>query len=149
MSIYVNDSIDFGRVDQVIISGSDISRSTIEDVKRMSVSNSNGEMVPLSSVLTFEYQMAPSIIDRYNLYTSAQLNIDIKQGSSSGTAIKQTENLVFNTLGKNFGYSWTDPAYQEIKSGSPMSTVLILASFMIILFLAAQYKSGKNLFLLF
>ena len=145
-SSYVNDYIDFGRVYQVIMAGSGISRATIEDIKRISITNSNGEMVPLSSVLSFEYQMAPSIIDRYNLYTSAQLNIDIKEGSSSGTAIKQTEDLVFKTLGKNFGYSWTDTAYQEIQSGSSMATVLILAFFMIILVLAAQYESWTNPF---
>ena len=141
---YVNDFIDFGRVYQVVLGGSTTSRATIDDVLKLSVTNSNGDQVPLSAFVSYEYQTAPASISRYNLYTSAEVNVNIADGASSGTAIQQMEDLVKSTLGTSYGYEWTSTAYQELQSGSSMSTIFILAFLMVFLVLAAQYESWTN-----
>ena len=101
-------------------------------------------MVPLSAFITFEYQTAPISIERYNLYSSASINLNVAEDASSGQAIIATEDLVNKTLGNSFGYQWTDTAYQEIQSGSSMSTIFALAFLIVFLVLAAQYESWTN-----
>lgn len=141
---YVNDFVDFGRVYQVVIAGSTTARNTIQDVMKISIANSNGEMVPMASFITFEYQTAPASISRYNLYTSAEINVNLASKASSGEGITAMENLIKKTLGNNYGYQWTSTAYQELQSGSSMGMIFILAFLMVFLVLAAQYESWTN-----
>ena len=141
---YVNDFIDFGRVYQVVLGGATSSRATISDVLGVSIANSQGQMVPLSSFITYEYQTAPASISRYNLYTSAEINVNVADGASSGQAITQMEDLVKKELGNSYGYQWTSTAYQELQSGSSMGSIFLLAFLVVFLVLAAQYESWTN-----
>lgn len=141
---YVNDFIDFGRVYQVVLGGATSSRATISDVLGVSIANSQGQMVPLSSFITYEYQTAPASISRYNLYTSAEINVNVANGASSGQAITQMEDLVKKELGNSYGYQWTSTAYQELQSGSSMGSIFLLAFLVVFLVLAAQYESWTN-----
>ncbi|MGL4293621.1 MAG: efflux RND transporter permease subunit [Bacteroidales bacterium] len=141
---YVNDFVDFGRVYQVVLGGAASSRSTLKDILNVSITNSQGQMVPLSAFITFDYQTAPASISRYNLYTNAEIDVNIAPGASSGEAIKQMEDLVKKQLGNSYGYQWTSTAFQELQSGSSMGTIFILAFLVVILVLAAQYESWTN-----
>lgn len=141
---YVNDFVDFGRVYQVVLGGATASRATINDVLGVSIANSQGQMVPLSSFITYKYQTAPASINRYNLYTAAEINVNVAQGASSGQAIVEMENLVKKQLGNSYGYQWTSTAYQELQSGSSMASIFLLAFLVVFLVLAAQYESWTN-----
>ncbi len=106
--------------------------------------NANGEMVPFSSFTTIEPILGLSLDTSYNMYSSASVTINTAQGASSSDGIKATENLIKNTLGNNFSYSWTGQAYQETESGTTVVLVLIFAVIMTILVLAAQYESWTD-----
>ena len=54
------------------------------------------------------------------------------------------EEIVHQTLGRNFSYAWTGIAYQETQSGTTISFVFIFAIIMTILVLAAQYESWTS-----
>ena len=54
------------------------------------------------------------------------------------------EEIVENTLGKNYSYAWTGEAYQETQSGTTVSIVFIFAIIMTLLVLAAQYESWSD-----
>lgn len=141
---YVNDFIDFGRVYQVVLGGATTSRATIADVMGVSIANSQGEMVPLASFVTYEYQTAPASISRYNLYPSAEINVNVADGASTGQAISQMEDLIKKELGNSYGYQWTSTAFQELQSGSSMGSIFILAFLVVFLVLAAQYESWTS-----
>ena len=141
---YVNDFVDFGRVYQVVLGGATSSRATIEDILAVSITNSQGQMVPLASFITFDYQTAPASISRYNLYTSAEINVNVADGASSGQAISEMEALVKKELGNSYGYQWTSTAFQEQQSGSSMGSIFLLAFLVVFLVLAAQYESWTN-----
>jgi hydrophobe/amphiphile efflux-1 (HAE1) family protein len=141
---YVNDFIDFGRVYQVVLGGSADSRATIDDVLKLSVTNANGDQVPLSAFVSYEFQTAPASISRYNLYSSAEINVNVADGASSGTAIQQMEDLVKSTLGTSYSYAWTSTAFQELQSSSSMGMIFLLAFLMVFLVLAAQYESWTS-----
>ncbi len=141
---YVNDFVEFNRVFQVRMQGDQAARDNINDVLRLSVRNSNGEMVPFSSFTTIEPVMGEASVSRYNMYQSASVTVNPAKGVSSSEGIKAMEELVQETLGKNYSYAWTGIAYQETQSGTTITFVFIFAIVMTILVLAAQYESWTD-----
>ncbi len=141
---YVNDFVEFGRVFQVKIQADANARSRINDVLKLSVRNGTNQMVPFSSFTQIEPVMGLSMDNRYNMYSSASITSNLNQNVSSDAGIKSTENLIHETLGNNFAFSWTGQAYQETQSGATVSIILIFAVIMTILVLAAQYESWTD-----
>ncbi len=141
---YVNDFVDFGRTFQVNIQAEGDARTHPEDILSLSVRNTEGKMVPLSVFATVEPVMGVPSVSRYNMYTSASLNATPAKGVSSSEGIKAMEEIVQNSLGKNFSYAWSGIAYQETQAGTTISFVLIFAIVMTILVLAAQYESWTD-----
>lgn len=141
---YVNDFVDFGRSYQVTVKADGNDTSNINDVLRLSVRNANGEMVPFSSFTTVKEIMGEPSVNRYNLYTTASLTATPANGVSSSEAIQAMEQLVQDTLGKNYSYAWTGEAYQETQAGTTISFVFIFAIVMTILVLSAQYESWTS-----
>ena len=119
-------------------------RAHIDDVMKLSVRNRDGNMVPFSSFTQVEETMGLNLVSRYNMYSSAALTAIPAPGISSSEGMAAMERLVRNTLGTNFGYSWTGEAYQESQSGSTVGLIFGLAILIVILVLAAQYESWTN-----
>jgi hydrophobe/amphiphile efflux-1 (HAE1) family protein len=138
---YVNDYIAFGRVWQVNVGGKAAARAELEDIVALSIVNSQGEAVPLSTFVSFDYTTAPAALTRYNMYRSANIDLSVKSGGSSGNAIRETEALIEAQLGNSFGYQWTGTALQELESGASLVIIYLLAFVLVYLVLAAQYES--------
>ena len=143
-SAYVNDFTTFGRIYQVLLSANAVSREHIEDVLKLSVRNSKGEMVPFSSFTTIEERLGEDLIERYNMYTSASITGSTAKGFSSSETMMSMEALFNRLLGNSFGYEWTGEAYQENKAESSVAVIFILAIVVVILVLAAQYESWTS-----
>lgn len=141
---YVNDFVDFDRTFQVTMQADGTSRANPDDVLKLTVRNSKGEMVPFAAFATMQETMGEPIVNRYNMYTTASLTATPAQGVSSSDGIKAMEEIVTSTLGQNYSYAWTGMAYQENKSGTTVSLVFIFAIIMTLLVLAAQYESWTD-----
>lgn len=141
---YVNDFVEFGRVYEVNVAGQAISTGRIEDVLNLSVKNSEGKMVPFGSFTKVEPIMGAATVDRYNMYTTASVTAIPADGVSSHEGIEAMEKLVTDQLGTNYSYAWTGEAYQETKSGTTVSMVLLFAVAITILVLSAQYESWTD-----
>lgn len=141
---YVNDFVEFGRIYQVKLGAGEASQKTIEDVLRLSVENSRGEMVPFGAFTRVEQTLGMDQINRYNLYQAASITATPAPGSSSGQTIDAVGTLVRNQLGEEFGYEWTSVALQETQAGGTTSVVLLMALLVAYLVLAAQYESWTS-----
>ena len=141
---YVNDFVEFGRIYQVKIEARDQAQRVIDDVLKLSVPNSTGEMVPFSSFTKVEEQLGQNQINRYNMYSTASLTCNVAPGSSTGQAIQEVEALCKEQLGDEFGYERTSVAYQETQAGNTTTIVLIMALIVAFLVLAAQYESWTS-----
>ncbi len=141
---YVNDFVDFGRIFQVKIGAQADNRAQIQDVLKLSVRNSSGNMVPFSSFVTLKEQQGLASISRYNMYPSASLTATVSEGYSSQQSIDAMERLFQSSLGGNFGYEWTGETFQETQSSTSVTTLFILAIVVVILVLAAQYESWTS-----
>ncbi len=143
-SSYVNDFVDFGRTFQVTMQGDAASRKTANDIIKLSVPNSQGEMVPFSTFCSIEPTMGEPSVSRYNMYQTVSLTATPAKGVSSSEGIKAMEEIVKEAVGKNFSYAWSGIAYQETQSGTTISFVFIFAIVMTILVLSAQYESWTD-----
>lgn len=140
----MNDFVEFGRIYQVKIEARDQAQRVIDDVLKLSVPNSAGEMVPFSSFTKVEEQLGQDQINRYNMYSTAALTCNVAPGSSTGQAIQEMEALFKEQLGDEFGYEWTSVAYQETQAGNTTTIVLVMALIVAFLVLAAQYESWTS-----
>ena len=141
---YVNDFIQFGHIYQVRLGAGEQAQMIVEDVLRLSVPNSKGDMVPFSAFTRIEEQLGMDQINRYNMYSTAALTCAPAQGSSSGEAIKEMERLIEEQLGNEFGFEWTSVAYQETQAGNTTPLVFAMALLVVFLVLAAQYESWTS-----
>src|SRR5439155_13831836 len=73
-SLYVNDFNLFGRTFHVTIQADHAARSDATDISRLYVRNSNGGMVPLSTLGQLRPTVGPEFVPHYNLYSSARIN---------------------------------------------------------------------------
>ena len=140
-SAFVNDFNYLGRTFRVTAQADAPYRMTEEDINRIRVRNSDGRMVPLSSIATFEYQSGPSRMPRYNLYPAADLIGDTAPGFSSGEAIATMERLADQILPDGISYEWTELAYQQKQAGDTGMFAFVFAVIFVYLLLVALYES--------
>lgn len=140
-SAFVNDFSYLGRTFRVTAQADAPFRMTPDDIGRIRVKNASGDMVPLSSVVTFKYQSGPSRVPRYNLYPAADLLGTAAPGFSSGEAIASMEKLAAEILPEGISFEWTDLAYQQKTAGNSAIIAFIMAVVFVFLLLVALYES--------
>jgi HAE1 family hydrophobic/amphiphilic exporter-1 len=140
-SYYINDFNQFGQTYKVVMQADGEFRSDLEDLEQFYVRSSQGDMVPLSTLVTTRPVLGPDVAERYNLFRSATLRGNPAEGVSSGAAIGAFEQVADTTLAPGYRYEWTGSAYQEKAAGGQAPVAFALALLFIYLFLVAQYES--------
>ena len=140
-STVINDFNLFGRVYRVKMQADEKFRARPSDLNNFYVRSANGAMVPMNVLAKITLTTGPSAINRYNLFSSASINVTPAEGYSSGDAIAAIERITEDLLPQGMNYEWTGLTYQEIKSAGQMNTALLLAVIFVFLFLAALYES--------
>jgi len=140
-SLYVNDFNKFGRTYQVRVQADAQFRAHAEDIGLLKTRNSNGDMVPLSSVLKMTQSYGPDRAMRYNGFPAADVNGGAAPGYSTGEAQAAVERIAAETLPRGIGYEWTELTYQEKIAGNTLFIILPLSVLLVFLVLAAQYES--------
>jgi hydrophobe/amphiphile efflux-1 (HAE1) family protein len=146
-SAYVNDFNEFGRTWQVRLQAGEKFRASADDIARLDVRNRNGDMIPLGTFIDVRESFGPQMVQRYNLYPSAQINGAPAAGYSSGQALALMEQLARS---KNVAFAWTGMSFQEKQltestriQDNPTFT-LLLSIVLVFLVLAAQYESWTS-----
>ncbi len=133
----------FGRQWQVYVEAEGSSRTAPQNVGRFYVANSNGTLVPLSSITNLESRFGPEFTTRYNEYEAAQINVITAPGVSSGQARKALEEVFAQTMPPEMGFDYQGISYQEQQAaeGISPSAIFGLSLLFVFLILAAQYES--------
>ncbi|AMJ61787.1 efflux RND transporter permease subunit [Bosea sp. PAMC 26642] len=140
-SSYVNDFNKFGRTYTVRAQADAAFRAYPEQIGKLRVRSSSGEMVPLSAVLNVRADAGPERAMRYNGFLASDINAGPAPGYSSGQAQAAVERIAAETLPKGFAFEWTELTYQEILAGNSAMLVFPIAILLVFLVLAAQYES--------
>jgi multidrug efflux pump subunit AcrB len=140
-SAYVNDFNMFGRTYRVTAQADGDFRLDPESVAKIRVRNTEGQMVPLGSLVTFKEIAGPERVPRYNLFPSAEVNGSAQPGISSGQTLQIMRSLAQEVLPQGISFEWTDLSYQEAKVGRTGYYIFVLSVIFVFLALAAQYES--------
>src|SRR5213596_1205045 len=99
-------------------------------------------MVPVSALTRTEFRAGPSVITRFNGFTSALVVGAPAPGKSSGDMLDAVERLAQDKYAaRGVGYAFSGQSYQERASGGQGGLVFGLGLVMVFLVLAAQYES--------
>jgi HAE1 family hydrophobic/amphiphilic exporter-1 len=139
-SSYVNDFNLYGRNFRVVAQADSSYRSSIAEVGKYYVRNSQGNMIPLSSLITTKTVESPAVISHYNIYRSVEINGTPKPGYSSGQAIEALKEVA-NTLPAGYGYEFSGLSREEITAGDSTIKIFAISLLFVFLFLAALYES--------
>ena len=143
-SSFVNLFNKFNQVYQVYIQASDIHRVKPEDIRNLYTRNTQGEMVPLGSLLEVKRVQGSELITRYNLYPAAAIFGAAAPGFSSGQALALMERVASRTLPRGIGFDWTATSYQEKKVGHQAYFIYFLSVTLVFMVLAALYESWTS-----
>ena len=141
-SIYVNDFTRFGRTFRVVAQADAPFRNRIENLGELRTRNQAGQMVPISSVVSFSQSYGPDPVIRYNGYPAADL---VGQADprllSSNQAMAAVAAVASKALPNGMSFEWTDLSYQQATQGNAALVVFPLSVLLVYLVLAALYES--------
>jgi hydrophobe/amphiphile efflux-1 (HAE1) family protein len=141
-TLYINDFNLYGRTYRVQAEAQAQFRQTPADIGRLYVRGANRAMIPLSALTRTEFRAAPTLITRFNGFTSALLTGVPKPGRSSGEMMDEMDGLVRNRFGsEGLGLAYSGQSYQERASSGAAGVVMALGLIIVFLVLAAQYES--------
>lgn len=140
-SFYATNFIRFGQMYKVMVQASPEYRMQPDDILKLYVKNTEGEMVPYSAFVKTERVYGPEQLTRYNMFTAAMINGEAAPGFSSGDAIRAIQEVAAQKLPKGYTYEWSGMTRDEILSGDQAIYIFIICLIFVYLLLAAQYES--------
>lgn len=140
-SSYINDFNLYGRNFRVVAQADSNYRSTLHELGKYYVRNNQGNMIPLSSLITSNLIESPTAISHYNIYRSIEINGAPADGYSSGQAIDALKEAAAKYLPSGYGYEFSGMSIEEIKAGNKTGLIFAISIVFVFLFLAALYES--------
>ena len=137
---YINDFVRAGRILRVQMQAEGDLRRSPEDVLRLPVRNTRGEMIPLGEFVTPKWTVGMPKVDRYNGLPSVKISGTPAPGHSSGEAMAQMEAMA-DKLPPGFGFEWSTTSLEEKVSGNQAPFLFGLSLLIVFLALAALYES--------
>ncbi|MBQ7704917.1 MAG: efflux RND transporter permease subunit, partial [Selenomonadaceae bacterium] len=137
----VNDFNEFGRTYKVMLQSDVLYRSEADSAKFIFVKGSDGQKVPLDTLITPRLSTGPTQISRFNISRAVAIQGNAADGYSSGQAMNAIEEVVHEEAGTGFNIEWSGQSREEKKAASSTMQVLALALVFVFLMLAALYES--------
>lgn len=138
---YINDFNKLGRVFKVFMQAEGDYRNKIEDLQKIYVINTQGNMVPIMTMITPKQTTGAVSITRFNQFRSVKIQGSQASGKSSGQAMGAMEKLSERILPNDYTYAWSGTSLQEKESSGQTGIVVGFALLFVYLFLVALYES--------
>jgi HAE1 family hydrophobic/amphiphilic exporter-1 len=143
-SSFVNLFNKFNQVFQVYVQADAPFRLEPEDIEKLYVRNTLGEMVPLGGLLQIKRTVGAELVLRYNLYPAAQIYGAAAPGFSSGQALELMEQITQHVLPQGVRADWTATSFQEKQVGKQAYFIYALSITLVFMVLAALYESWTS-----
>jgi len=140
-SVQVSQFNQYSRIWNVVLQSEAPYRRTPDDITRLYTRSNNGQMVPLSAMVTTRYVTSPDLMPHFNGFPAAKITGDAAAGYSSGQAIQALEELAEQELPQGFDFAWSGLAFEEKKAGGTSTTAFAFGLLIVFLILAAQFES--------
>jgi multidrug efflux pump len=140
-SLTVSQYYEFSRVWWVILQSEPKYRQDPGDLTRLYTRSNQGEMVPLSALVTTRWVTGPDFLPHFNGFPAAKVNGSAAPGYSSGQAIAAMEEVAREVLPQGYTFAWSGLAFEEKKSAGTSAVAFAFGLIIVFLVLAAQYES--------
>lgn len=131
----------YGKLYRVYIQGDPKMREDKASLQNIYVRTQNGEMSPVSEFMTLKRVYGPQSINRFNLFTSIDVNATPAEGYSTGDCLKAMEEVSKQVLPAGYTYELSGLTRNEAESSGSTVLILGLCLVFVYLILAAQYES--------
>ena len=103
----------------------------------------NGEeMAPLSQFVTVKNTLGSEVAQRFNLYNTIPVNVNVAEGYSSGQAQKAIKEVAEQLLPSGYGYEYGGMSREEAGSGGAQTAfIYAMCVILIYLILSCLYES--------
>ena len=140
-SLYINDFTTYNRTFHVVVQADTAYRALITDVNKYYVRNKNGDMVPLSTLISYSPTEAAPLISHFNIFRTAEIDGNSAPGYSSGQAMDALQEVAAQVLPQGYSSEFAGLSFEERKAGSATIYIFLFSITFVFLFLAALYES--------
>ena len=141
-SVYASNFNEFGKQYRVMVQADAMYRANIASLNDIYIrTDSSSTMAPISEFVTLTKVYGPQSINRFNLYTSIDVQGAPNNGYSSGDAIKAINEVAAQSLPVGYGFEFAGLTREEIAGGSQSTYIFILCLIFVYFLLSAQYES--------
>lgn len=140
-SLFVNNFTLYNRTYHVVVQADTSFRMLIANINNYYVRNAAGQMVPLSTVISYKPTETAPLITHFNIFRSAEVDGSTPPGYSTGEGIEGLKEIAAKVLPAGYTYEFSGLSYEEIKAGSATTYIFLLSITFVFLFLAALYES--------
>ena len=138
---YVNDFTRFGRLYKTYIQAENQYRMSEKDINNFFIKNKDGDMVPLSTLVTIRDISGPEYTNRFNLFRAVEVTGTPAQGHTSAEAMQALREVAADVLPKDMTYSWNAMSFEEDRASGSLGMILTFSLVFVFLILSAQYES--------
>src|SRR5450631_964211 len=140
-SLFVNNFTLYNRTYHVVVQADTAFRALVSNINKYYVRNQAGQMLPLSTLISYTPIETAPLISHFNIFRSAEVDGSTPQGYSTGQGIEALKQTAAKVLPQGYTYEFSGLSYEEIKAGSTTIYIFIFSITFVFLFLAALYES--------
>ena len=133
-----------GRAYKVISQVKRDDRLSPESFNNYYLNASNGQAVPLSSLISMKLETQPTSLPRFSQLNAATISAVPMPGSSTGDAVAWLQQQANSTLPQGYTYDFKSESRQLIQEGNALAVTFALAVIIIFLVLAIQFESVRD-----
>lgn len=112
-----------------------------EQLGLVQVRSDNGELVPLSSVLTFETKAAPDVLNQFQQLRSATLTANLAPGYTMGQALAYLRNVADQVMTPEMQYTYSGESRIFVNESGQMVYLFIGALLAVYLLMVIKFSS--------
>ena len=140
-SLFVNNFTLYNRTFHVVVQADTLFRSMIQNMDKYYVRNAAGQMLPLSTLISYEPIETAPLITHFNIFRSAEVDGSTPPGYSTGQGIEALKETAAKVLPQGYTYEFSGLSYEEIRAGTTTIYIFSFSIIFVFLFLAALYES--------
>ena len=133
-------TVDGKRYD-VVLQLEDEARKTPNVLNTIQLRSDSGELTPLSSVIDWKEQAAPTSLNHYSRLRSSTIKATTLPFLSLGDAIDEVETVINDILPAGMSYEWAGASRELLDTANTIQIAFLLAVLFVFLVLAAQFES--------
>ena len=123
-------------------------RQSPQDISGLYVKNNQGELIPLTAVVSFKESSNPPTLYHYNRFKAATIQAGLAEGKTIGDGVAAMQAIAKKLLDESFQTSLSGASRDYAESSSNTSFAFGLALILIYLVLSAQFESFKDPFVI-